>query len=289
MTVKIKKASIPVFIAVFITVMCLTLGLIPPKAYADTYDIGDIGPAGGLIFYIDGSTYYEAALTSLGGQWSSAVGLIGGTGTEVGSGEINTNLIVNHTGADNNAAKRCADFSYNDFDDWFLPSLDELSWVYQNIYHAGLFDFYNLTFYWSSSEQDENNAHTFSFSSGGPDYAHKTVTAVGGTIPVRAFEITGGNEADEEEEESQPWIRDRQMTCWQVWVNQDNAFEFVFFWEYYNNNHVQIYDMAGSLVWETDFPKGQAHFTADLPDGMYTVKTFHEAGHILQEFVIDKP
>lgn len=288
MTIKIKKASIPVVIAVFITVMCLTLSLIPSKAYADAYDIGDVGPAGGLIFYIDGSTYYEAALTSLGGQWSSTVGLIGGTGTEVGSGENNTNRIVNYTGADNNAAKRCADYSYNDFDDWFLPSLDELSWVYQNIYHAGLFNFYNLTFYWSSSERDENNANTFIFPSGGTDYAHKTVTAVGGTIPVRAFEIKGDNKADEEEE-SQPWVRDRQMTCWQVWVNQDNAFEFVFFWEYYNNNHVQIYDMAGSLVWETDFPKGQAHFIADLPDGMYTVKTFHEAGHILQEFVINKP
>jgi hypothetical protein len=90
-------------------------------------------------------------------------------------------------------------------------------------------------------------------------------------------------------EEPQVWVRDREMQCWQVWINDDNAFEFVFVWEYANNNHVQIYDMAGNLVWEIDFPKGQAHFTADLPDGMYTVKTFHEAGHILQEFVIGKP
>jgi hypothetical protein len=35
--------------------------------------------------------------------------------------------------------------------------------------------------------------------------------------------------------------------------------------------------------------KGNAHFIADLPDGMYKVQTFHEYGHILQEFEIGKP
>ena len=47
--------------------------------------------------------------------------------------------------------------------------------------------------------------------------------------------------------------------------------------------------MEGNLVWETDFEKGSPQFEACLPDGMYTVKTFHEYGHILQEFVIGKP
>jgi len=59
--------------------------------------------------------------------------------------------------------------------------------------------------------------------------------------------------------------------------------------QYKDNNHVQIFNMDGILVWETDFEKGEPHFIAELPDGMYTVKTFHEAGHILQEFVIGKP
>jgi len=99
----------------------------------------------------------------------------------------------------------------------------------------------------------------------------------------------GGHGKAEAAEEPQPWVRDREMQCWQVWVNEDNAFEFVFVWEYANNNHVQIFDMAGNLVFETDMQKGSAHFVAELPDGMYTVKTFHEAGHILQEFVVGKP
>jgi hypothetical protein len=47
--------------------------------------------------------------------------------------------------------------------------------------------------------------------------------------------------------------------------------------------------VAGNLVWETDFEKDAPHFEVDPPDGTYTVKTYHESGHILQEFVIGKP
>ena len=97
----------------------------------------------------------------------------------------------------------------------------------------------------------------------------------------------GGEKVAEPEPEI--WVRNHEMTCFQVWINEDNCFEFVFWWEYANNNHIQIYDIAGNLVWETDFLKGQSHFIADLPNGIYTVKTFHEYGHILQEFEIGKP
>lgn len=101
-------------------------------------------------------------------------------------------------------------------------------------------------------------------------------------------------EETEEEEvnpvsEKKVWVRDREMTCFKVWINDDNNFEFVFWWEYANNNWVQIYDMSGNPVFEIDMEKGNPHFEAPLPDGMYTVKTFHEAGKILQEFIIAKP
>ena len=88
----------------------------------------------------------------------------------------------------------------------------------------------------------------------------------------------------------EPWVRDVDMTCYQVWVNEDNNFEFVFWWEYANNNWVKIYDMAGNEVFSIDMQKGDAQFEADLPDGMYTVKTFHDdIATPLQEFVIGKP
>ena len=102
--------------------------------------------------------------------------------------------------------------------------------------------------------------------------------------PIQSFTIT------EPIQEPAPWIRDRQMTCYQVWINEDNNFEFVFWWEYANNNWVKIYDMAGNEVFLIDMEKGNARFEADLPDGMYTVKTFHDGFETpIQEFVIGKP
>jgi hypothetical protein len=98
-----------------------------------------------------------------------------------------------------------------------------------------------------------------------------------------------GCEGESSGSKEEIWERDHEMECFKVWVNEDNNFEFVFWWEYYNNNWVQIYDKEGNLVWEIDFPYGDPRFEAGLPDGMYTVKTFHEAGHMLQEFMIRKP
>jgi len=100
-----------------------------------------------------------------------------------------------------------------------------------------------------------------------------------------------GSSEEEEEEAAEPaiWERNHEFQCWQVWVNEQNQFEFVFVWEYANNNHVQILDKEGNIVFYTDLPKGDCHFTADLPDGTYTVQNYHEAGHILREFTISKP
>lgn len=87
------------------------------------------------------------------------------------------------------------------------------------------------------------------------------------------------------------WIRDRDMTCYQVWINENNNFEFVFWWEYKNNNWIKIYSMnSEEEVFSIDMTYGKANFEADLPDGMYTVKTFHDdMSTPLQEFIIGKP
>ena len=83
--------------------------------------------------------------------------------------------------------------------------------------------------------------------------------------------------------------RTREMECYQVWVNKDNNFEFVFWWPYANNNWVRIYDMSGKEVYSIDMPYNDPHFIAKLPDGMYTVKTF-TIGRTdpIQTFIIGK-
>ena len=76
--------------------------------------------------------------------------------------------------------------------------------------------------------------------------------------------------------ESPVWVRNVQMTCYQVWINEDN-------------NWVKIYDMEGTEVFSIDMKYGNARFEAELPDGMYTVKTFHSSETPIQEFIIGKP
>jgi len=45
---------------------------------------------------------------------------------------------------------------------------------------------------------------------------------------------------------------------------------------------------ASEMVYEIDMPYGNASFAADLPDGFYNVKTFHDQPEPLQEFIIAK-
>ena len=44
------------------------------------------------------------------------------------------------------------------------------------------------------------------------------------------------------------------------------------------------------MVYEIDMPLDNPNIIVDLPDGMYTVKTFHDqTRQPIQEFVIGKP
>jgi len=78
----------------------------------DTYGLRDTGPAGGLIFYIDGNNYFEAAPSDQSASyiWSNInTILIGTTGTAIGTGQANTTAIIGQAGHTNSAAKLCND------------------------------------------------------------------------------------------------------------------------------------------------------------------------------------
>ena len=79
-----------------------------------SYNLRDVGPAGGLIFYIIGNDYYESSLQdlSLGQIWSNVINsLIGTTSRVIGTGEQNTQDIINQAGHTDSAAKLCDDLS----------------------------------------------------------------------------------------------------------------------------------------------------------------------------------
>jgi hypothetical protein len=127
------------------------------------YSIRDIGPAGGLIFYdkgsySDGWRYLEAAPSdqSTLTTWGCYGGLISGAdGTTVGTGEQNTIDIETGCVTAGTAADICANLSFGGYNDWFLPSKDELNLMYLNLKIYGVGSLKSVG-YWSSSEYDEN-------------------------------------------------------------------------------------------------------------------------------------
>ena len=134
------------------------------------YSIGDTGPAGGSVFYdkgsySDGWRYLEAAPSDQGTgiQWGGHGTKVGGTTTGIGTGKANTEAIVTELGGGNYVAKLCYDLKLGGYDDWFLPSKDELNELYkQKTTIGGSFS----GAYWSSSEDSSNNAWLQNFNDG---------------------------------------------------------------------------------------------------------------------------
>ena len=137
------------------------------------YKVGDFGPAGGIIFYDKGVfsggwRYLEAAPfeTEFRAEWGAYQQDVAGTGTAIGSGKRNTQLIAEHLrskGESGRAASLCASLDFDGIKDWFLPSKDELDLMYKNLAQKGLGNFVtradntNYTHYYWSSSQNSNN------------------------------------------------------------------------------------------------------------------------------------
>jgi hypothetical protein len=128
------------------------------------YELGDTGPAGGLIFYInpdfetDGWKYLEAAPSTTQRQksWCDfATDYIDGTEESVGDGKTNTALIVEYLNSQSEvdtAAQYCDGLTYSGYSDWFLPSNGELIWMCENLHSEGKGGFIINHRYWSSSD-----------------------------------------------------------------------------------------------------------------------------------------
>ena len=116
--------------------------------------IGDT-VVGGIVFYLDGRGGGLVAASSDQGkvEWGGFRTEVGETSTAVGTGASNIAKIVNKLGSGTYAAKVCQDLVLNGYDDWFLPSKDELDKMYQNLKKEGLGGF-GSEWYWSSSESN---------------------------------------------------------------------------------------------------------------------------------------
>ena len=107
----------------------------------------------------------------------------GASGTALGTGNSNTNTIVNILGAGNYAAKLCYDLVLNGYSDWYLPSRNEMSKMILNKNAIGGFSSAN---YWSSSEYDIVNAYYSNFTSGSANLTGSK-NSVANVRAVRSF------------------------------------------------------------------------------------------------------
>ncbi len=123
----------------------------------DTYAIGEIGPAGGTIFYVtyDGRRGLEAAPVDLGNAAWGCPGteLPGADSRNIGAGAQNTADILAGCAEPDNAAAIADAYNLNGFTDWFLPSQKELQEICLT---AGLDP---DSAYWSSSEPTPDTAY----------------------------------------------------------------------------------------------------------------------------------
>jgi TolB-like protein len=165
-----------------------------PGETAIAYRIGDAGPAGGTVFYDKGAfsggwRYMEAAPveTGLSGQWGAYGKTVGGTATGIGAGKENTEKILQFLrsiGESGKASQLCAALDIAGFDDWFLPSKDELDLMYKNLKTKGLSGLGDSR-YWSSSETTADYAWDQRFRDGAQNASHKYTTS--SVRAVRAF------------------------------------------------------------------------------------------------------
>jgi hypothetical protein len=126
------------------------------------YKVGDTGPGGGFVFYVnpdEPSMGLEVSLLDQGSTvWcSNSSDLDGVVNTDPGivdpnSGVVNTATIINACGA-SSAASMAANYVWpNGQIDGFLPNMEELQAAYQ---HKDLIGGFTYNFYWSSSEYTE--------------------------------------------------------------------------------------------------------------------------------------
>ncbi len=166
-----------------------------------TYKIGDTGPGGGHIFFVDyndqytGFDYLEAAPQLCEGaskRWSSdtansLVAVNGWAARAVGAGKANSAAMIangatSYTADTSGAASFAEASTCGSKDDWFLGSLGEMKLMYDNLQGVGGFA---SGLYWSSSENDATSAWHQVFYGGYQDDNSKMTT--GYVRPVRAF------------------------------------------------------------------------------------------------------
>ena len=173
----------------------------PATPAAPAYKIGDIGPGGGYIFYDKGNNsggwrYLEAAPSDLPRKIKMISEYIDLTDCyeqrAVGRGQANTRAIMVEAnkigGGFGWAAQACVSLTTGGFNDWFIPSRDELHYIYGNLHMKGLGNFRNDV-YWTSTSTNPGRNNGFwveNMTDGGQHWSYSG-TGENYVRPIRQF------------------------------------------------------------------------------------------------------
>ncbi|MBR6192798.1 MAG: DUF1566 domain-containing protein [Treponema sp.] len=117
-----------------------------------TLKVGDVGPGGGIVFYIEGNRAWECSELLGQADWEDAKTM-------------------------------CKNYRGGGYSDWYLPTKDELNNIYQNLRRTG--KIITNDWYWSSSPSSNGLARNQRFSDGYQYYGVKDGTSC--VRAVRAF------------------------------------------------------------------------------------------------------
>ncbi|MEE9406950.1 MAG: DUF1566 domain-containing protein, partial [Polaribacter sp.] len=146
------------------------------NAYIDLNDLNEAAAIGdfrdgGIVFWVDPADNTHGLVTTVSDlnsgnsiTWNNGTNVPGAEATAIGSGQANTTAIVAAQATGTYAASLCDNLSLGSYNDWFLPSSDELYQIYLNktiinttsVANGGAN--LNTLFYWTST-QDSGNAN----------------------------------------------------------------------------------------------------------------------------------
>jgi hypothetical protein len=158
---------------------------------------------GGIIFHLwkdnlgqEHGVIVDYIDLSDGISWSNITSsLIGSGASYTWNGSLNTIAIIQQDGHTNSAAALCSNSNNGGFSDWYLPSYDETSIIWQRRFDINqaislnnLGSNISLSKYWTSTENGANDAIGFNYSLGtisGGSISNKS--SLGKVRAIRAF------------------------------------------------------------------------------------------------------
>lgn len=144
----------------------LTVVIIASCLFASQWEVGETGPAGGIVFHSwsEGSSlhYLEASQAFEAEGLCSSVALPVATDSFIGSGLSNSLLLLEaEAKGAASAISTASEATVGSMDDWYIPSLDELKKLYEVIGSL-----YEKQGYWSSTEASTAFAYGLDFTDG---------------------------------------------------------------------------------------------------------------------------